>query len=163
MLFLCHIVFKRFPNFEKHLVENLISFLMDCLCSFPSTIFLHPNKPLIFLFLLKVTIGGSWNTSLNSWFIWSKFQLLVVALFTWGNVRLCVNTSGILLLCFFVFSLRSFCLSKVLVFSILLLIFVVFVLFQSICYVIYHSYPRIHRLLRRCANGQSMYKWHASF
>ena len=41
-VFLCHIAFKRFPNFEKHLVENLISFLMDCLCSFPSTIFLHP-------------------------------------------------------------------------------------------------------------------------
>ena len=41
-----------------------------------------------------------------------------MAILTLGNVRLCVNTSGILLLCFFAFSSRSFFLSKVLVLSI---------------------------------------------
>ena len=41
-----------------------------------------------------------------------------MALFTLGNVRLYVNASGILLLCFFVFPSRSFRLSKVLIFPI---------------------------------------------
>ena len=86
----------------KNPMENPVFIFLENLCRFSSTIFLHPSRSWRFLFYLKAKIGGSWNTSLNSWFIWSKFQLLVIALFTLGNIRLHVNTSDVLLLCFFV-------------------------------------------------------------
>ena len=111
----------KFPDFEKHLVP--IFFFLNCLCSFPSTIFLHRSRSWRFLVLLKAYIGGSWNASLNPWFIWSKFQLLVFAFSTLVHVRLYVNTGySTVLLRFFVFSSRSFCLSQVLVVSIPLFI-----------------------------------------
>ena len=62
----------KFSDFEKQLVKNPIIFLLNCLCSFLSTIFLHSRRSERFLFLLKAKISSSWNTSLNSWFIWSK-------------------------------------------------------------------------------------------
>ena len=46
-----------------------------------------------------------------------QIRLLVTALLMLGNMRLYVSTSDILLLCFFAFSSRSFCLSRILVFS----------------------------------------------
>ena len=112
----------KFLNLEKHMVENPIFFFLESLGSFSSTIFLHPSRSKRFLFLLNAKIRGSWNASLNSWLIWSKFQLLDIALFTLGYVRLYDNTSGILLLYLFSFSSRSFFLSKVLVLSISLFI-----------------------------------------
>ena len=51
-----------------------------------------------------------------------QIPVINIALLTLGNVGLYVNTSGILLLCIFAFSSRSFFLSKVLVFSIPLFI-----------------------------------------
>ena len=82
--FFCHTTLKRlrtfrtclqhkFPDFEKYLVKNSIFFFLDCLCSFPSTIFLHPGRCWRILYLLIAEIGASWKTSLNSWFIWSIF------------------------------------------------------------------------------------------
>ena len=60
----------KFSDFEKQLVKNPIFFLLNCLCSFLSTIFSHPSRSEKFLFLLKAKISSSWNTSLNSWFKW---------------------------------------------------------------------------------------------
>ena len=97
-----------FPILRSTWWKTQLFFFLERICSFPSIKFLPSSGSWRFLFLLKAKIGGSWNTSLNFWFIWSKLQLLVIALFTLGNVQLHVNTSGILLLwCFFLFSLQG--------------------------------------------------------
>ena len=134
----------KFPDFERHLVENPIFFFLDCPSSFPSTIFLHPSRSFIQRHLL-----------LNSWFIWSKFQLLVIALITLGDVRLYVNTSGILLLRFLVFSSKSFCLSKVLVLSIRSFISCLYPLSTSLLRNL-SQLPRIHYLLIRCGGDTKL-------
>ena len=72
-----------------------IFFFLSCLYKFPSTISLHPCRSLWFLFLLKVKIGSSWNTTLNSCFLWNKFQLLLIFIFTFGHVRLYFNPSAL--------------------------------------------------------------------
>ena len=72
-----------------------IFFFLSCLYKFPSTIYLHPCRSLWFLFLLKVKIGSSWNTTLNSCFLWNKFQLLLIFIFTFGHVRLYFNPSAL--------------------------------------------------------------------
>ena len=96
-----------FPILRSTWWKIQLFFFLERICSFPSIKLLPSSGSWGLLFLLKAKIGASWNTSLNFWFIWSKVQLLVIALFTLGNVPLHVNTNGILLLWgFFLFSLR---------------------------------------------------------
>ena len=53
----------KFPDFEKHLVENPIFSFLESLFSFPFTIFLHLSRSWGFLFLLIAKIAGfdSWK------------------------------------------------------------------------------------------------------
>lgn len=82
--------------------------------------------------------------------------MLVLAFFTLGDVRLYVNTRFILLLFFFVFSWRSFCLSKVLVLFITRLFLVLCILFQLTSYIIYCNCPEIYCVLRRCSEDAKL-------
>ena len=78
----------------------------------------------------------SWNIALNSWFILSKLQLLVIVFFALGKGTVVCQNNGVLLLGFFVFSFRSFCV-------LLRLFLVLCILFYLACCVICHNYSGI--------------------
>ena len=173
------VVCVKLPYIISFLISRTLigkSFFWERLCSFLSTIFWHLSRSWRFLFLLKAEIGCSWNTSLSSWFISTKLQLLVIAFFILVMYG-CMSVQVVFyyfVFCFLfeeLFSVQSLSFLHTLVYSLLSLSFFNYlILFQlrnffNSCYVIYRNYLASHYLLRNCgkkckacANGDLRFK-----
>ena len=103
---------------------------------------------------------GSWNKSLISCFIWSK--LLDIALLTVGSVWLYVNTSGILIIRFFLISPQRdfFCPNSILSIIYCCLYPVSINLLRTFSQLSWNSlvFEEMRRRHKACANGMLCFK-----